>query len=84
MGVPERRSVDRVIMPSTAMPVLRAAGRPVLMVRLTSGRDVSRATAASAVTLDVTVHNRICVSGVIRRTNCSSVTSWTDATGRGG
>ena len=52
MGMPERSGVDRVIMASIATPVLRAAGCPVLMVPLTSGRDVSRATAAAAVTLD--------------------------------
>ena len=41
MGLPERSGNDRVIMASTATPVLRNAVCPVLMVR-TNNADVSR------------------------------------------
>jgi nucleotide-binding universal stress UspA family protein len=44
MGLPERSGIDRVIMASTATPVLRSAVCPVLMVRASAG-EVSRATA---------------------------------------
>jgi len=41
MGQPERRGFDRVVMASTATPVLRSAACPVLLVRPSSG-DVAR------------------------------------------
>ena len=44
MGVPERKERRPLIMASTAMPVLASGRTPSLNVRLTSGRDVSRAT----------------------------------------
>lgn len=37
MGLPERSGIDRVIMASTATPVLRSAMCPVLMVRASEG-----------------------------------------------
>ena len=48
MGLPERSGIDRVIMASTATPVLRSAGCPVLMVRATDG-EVSRVMAGEIV-----------------------------------
>ena len=45
MGLPERSGIDRVIMASTATPVLRNAICPVLMVRAGAG-DVWRSTPA--------------------------------------
>jgi nucleotide-binding universal stress UspA family protein len=53
MGLPERSGIDRVIIASTATPVLRNARCPVLMVRATAG-DVSRVTAGKIVAPEAT------------------------------
>lgn len=53
MGLPERSGIDRVIMASTATPVLRNARCPVLMVRASAG-DVSRVTPGEIVVPEAT------------------------------
>lgn len=53
MGLPERSGIDRVIMASTATPVLRSAVCPVLMVRASNGA-VSRVGAGDIVATPVT------------------------------
>ena len=53
MGLPERSGIDRVIMVSTATPVLRSAVCPVLMVRASEGA-VSRVGAGDTVATPAT------------------------------
>ena len=53
MGLPERSGIDRVIMASTATPVLRSAVCPVLMVRASEGA-VSRVGAGDTVATPAT------------------------------